>query len=65
MRQTACLVVNPIMVDSYAFLFNCAAAVCTSDLINDGFFIKLSQMSLCLMIYVFGLARRGSSSGFL
>ena len=25
MRQTACLVVNPITVDSYAFLFNCMA----------------------------------------
>ena len=25
MRQTACLVVNPITVDSYALLFNCTA----------------------------------------
>ena len=24
MRQTACLVVNPITVDSYALLFNCS-----------------------------------------
>ena len=27
MRQTACLVVNPIMVDSYFSLFNCTTVV--------------------------------------
>ena len=27
MRQTACLVVNPIIVDGYASLFNCTTAV--------------------------------------
>ena len=27
MRQTACLVVNPIIVDGYASLFNCTMAV--------------------------------------
>ena len=27
MRQTACLVVNPIIVDGYAFLFNCTTTV--------------------------------------
>ena len=31
MRQTACLVVNPIIIDSYASLFNCTTAVRTSD----------------------------------
>ena len=31
MRQTACLVVNPIIVDSYASLFNCTTAVRASD----------------------------------
>ena len=31
MRQTACLVVNPIIVDGYASLFNCTTAVRTSD----------------------------------
>ena len=31
MRQTACLLVNPIMVDSFALLLNCTAAVRTSD----------------------------------
>ena len=31
MRQTGCLVVNPIIVDGYASLFNCTTAVRTSD----------------------------------
>ena len=31
MRQTACLVFNPIMVKSYAALFSCTAVVQASD----------------------------------
>ena len=31
MRQTACLVVKPIIVDGYASLFNCTTAVRASD----------------------------------
>ena len=31
MRQTACLVVNPIIVDGYTSLFNCTTAVRASD----------------------------------
>ena len=31
MRQTACLVFNPIIVDGYASLFNCTTAVRASD----------------------------------
>ena len=31
MRQTACLVVNPIIVDGYASLFNFTTAVRASD----------------------------------
>ena len=34
MRQTACLVVNPIIVDDYASLFNCTTAVRASDLMT-------------------------------
>ena len=34
MRQTACLVVNPIIVDGYASLFNCTTAVRASDLMT-------------------------------
>ena len=31
MRQTACLVFNPIMVEGYAALFSCEAVVQASD----------------------------------
>ena len=31
MRQTACIDVNPIIVDGYASLFNCTTAVRASD----------------------------------
>ena len=31
MRQTACLVINPTLVDSYASLFNCTTAGRASD----------------------------------
>ena len=31
MRQTACLIFNPIMVEGYAALFSCAAVVQASD----------------------------------
>ena len=40
MRQTACLVVNPNIVDGYVSLFNCMMAVRASDS-NDGLFVKL------------------------
>ena len=39
MRQTARLVVNPIIIDGYASLFNCTTAVRALD--NDGLFVKL------------------------
>ena len=31
MRQSACLVINPIMVDSFAALFNCTPVYRASD----------------------------------
>ena len=31
MQQTACLVINPVIVDGYASLFNCTMAVPASD----------------------------------
>ena len=31
MRQTACLVINPVIVDGYASLFNCMMVVWASD----------------------------------
>ena len=39
MRQTACLIAKPIIVDGYASLFNCTTAVQAS--LNDGLFVKL------------------------
>ena len=37
MQQTACLVVNPIIDDGYASLFNCGSGLRR----NDGLFVKL------------------------
>ena len=34
MRQSVCLVVNPITVDSYGFLFNCSTVGQASDLMT-------------------------------
>ena len=34
LRQTACLVVNPIEFNSFAYLFNCTTAGRTSDLMT-------------------------------
>ena len=34
MRQSACVVVNPITVDSYGFLFNCTTVGQASDLMT-------------------------------
>ena len=44
MRQTACLVVNPITINNFADLFNCPPVGRVSDLMmaNDGSGIKLS-----------------------
>ena len=40
LRQTACLVINPVIVDGYASLFNCTMAVRASDSMT-GLFVKL------------------------
>ena len=40
MWQSACLVVNPITVDSYGFLFNCMTMGQASEM-NDGRDVKL------------------------
>ena len=50
MRQTACLVINPIIINGYAPLLNCTTAV------------RLNEVGTSR--YVFGLARRGSTIGF-
>ena len=41
-RHTACLVVNPIKVNSFAYLFNCTTVGRASDRLNDGTIINLT-----------------------
>ena len=52
MRQTACLVFNPIMVDDYAALFSCTTVVQAWDSMT-AFDVKLEMVGWSLMI-VFG-----------
>ena len=59
MRQTACLVFYPIMVEGYAALFSCTAVVQA-----DGFDVKLEIVCGSMMI-VFGWTLRGLTNGFL
>ena len=60
MRQTACLVVKPITVDSYAFLFKCTAAAQCKAFINS-----LGPYAMSWACYVLDIIRRGSTSGCL
>ena len=46
MRQTACIVVNPIIVDGYASLFNCTTAVRASDSMTVTSGLGLDDLSL-------------------
>ena len=43
MRQTVCLVVNPITGHNTAFLFNCTAAVRASDSLTQWFSLTPAQ----------------------
>ena len=64
MRQSACLVFNPITVNNFASLFNCTLVGRASD--NDGPDIKLFILvSLGRSFFVCCLAHRGSTVGFL
>ena len=62
-QQSAYLVMNQIMVDDYALLFNCTAVVRASDSMTTSSLSFLSELGLD--DFFFGLARRGSTSGFL
>ena len=62
MRQSACLVFNPITVNNFASLFNCTPGV----RLNDGTDIKLFILvGLGRSFFVCCLAHRGSTVGFL
>ena len=58
MRQTACLVVNPIIVDGYASHFNCTTAVRASDSMTA------SCKTLTSGLRLDDMARCGSTIGF-
>ena len=63
MRQSACLVFNPIMVDNYAAFFNCTPFGRASD--SDGPDIKLHFSWFGPELLVYCLAHRGSTGVFL
>ena len=58
MRQSACLVLNPITVYRYGFLFNCTTVGQASD--YDGSGIKLISLGWCLM-FICSWTHRGST----
>ena len=63
MRQTACSVVNPIMVNNFASLFNCTP---THNRLNVGPDIQLFILvGWGWSFFVRCLAHRGSTVGFL
>ena len=56
LRQTACLVVNPITVDFFAFLFNCTSAA--SDFrLYDGSDLSVDERVRVSLTYVVSLVR--------
>ena len=66
MRQSACLVFNPITVNNFASLFNCTPAGGSGVRLNDGPDIKLLILvGLGRSFFVCCLAHRGSTVGFL
>ena len=66
MRQSACLVFNPITVNNVASLFNCTPVGRASVRLNDGPDIKLFILvGLGRSFFVCCLAHRGSTVGFL
>ena len=66
MRQSACLVFNPITVNNFASLFNCTPVGRASDSRPDGPDIKLFILiGLGRSFFVCCLAHRGSTVGFL
>ena len=52
MRQSACLVMNPIAVDSFAFLFNCKPVGRASDSMHK--ISRLGWTQSCLLLGIRG-----------
>ena len=68
MRQSACQVINPITVDSFASFFNCTPAGRSSIRLNDAPNIKLVDLFKLVCTRFTLLCRlviRGSTGGFL
>ena len=61
MQHSACLAINPFMVNSYGFLFNCTMVGQAS--LNDGPEVKLSYVGWCLML-IFGWVHHGLTLRF-
>ena len=68
MRQSTCLVINPITDDNFASLFNCMPVGWPCIRLNDGASIKLVDLFQLVgtgLSLVFCLVIRGSTGGFL
>ena len=66
MRQSACLVFNPITVNNFASLFNCTPVNGSGVRLNDGPDIKLFILvGLGRSFFVCCLSHRDSNVGFL
>ena len=59
MQQSACLVLNPITVYSYGFLFNCTTVGQASESF-EGSDVKLKSVGWCLML-ICSWTHRGST----
>ena len=59
MRHSACLVVNPITVYRYGFLFNCTILGQAFSKLNDGPDVKRLLLRWCLMLVFGGWVHRG------
>ena len=62
MRQSTCQAVNPITVDSYAFLFNCTAVGQASDRLK---YIGLFFQNVFIMKTFIGIERTGCFALFV
>ena len=51
MRQTACLVFNPIMVEGYAALFSCTAVVQASDSGWQCWYLAMSPLNCFIIVF--------------
>ena len=63
LQLTACLVVNPIMVGNFAFLFNCMRQGCKIPLVRSHLRVKscagrVKVLTTCVQLYQFTASLR-------